>query len=136
MMCSRRKKMRLKQMIAVSLSAAMMLAVTPGAAVFANAEQANTVVTKFMSTNTGKNGSRAASEYGNLVDSETISGSDITWSFYDSGKLVIEGTGSTPDWSPWFNYKEQITEVIVSEGITTIGERNFINSTFPPVELV
>lgn len=123
--------MRLKQMIAVGLSAAMMLAVTPGAAVFANAEQANTVATKLMSSNTGKSGSRVASEYGNLVHSETISdsdsGSEITWSFFDSGKLVIEGTGSTPNWSPWFNYKERITDVIVGDGITTLGERNFIN---------
>lgn len=59
MMCLRRKKMRLKQMIAISLSAAMMLAVAPEAAVFANAEQANTVATKLMSSNARKSGGGA-----------------------------------------------------------------------------
>ena len=48
--------MRLKQMIAVGLSAAMMLAVTPGVAVFANTKQANTVATKLMSDNARKSG--------------------------------------------------------------------------------
>lgn len=123
--------MRLKQMIAVGLSAAMMLAVTPGVAVFANTKQANTVATKLMSDNARKSGGGQSSESENLVHSETISdsdsGSEITWSFFDSGKLVIEGTGATPNWSPWFNYKEQITDVIVGDGITTLGERNFSN---------
>ena len=58
---------------------------------------------------------------------DQLDDSDITWSVYDSGKLVIEGTGATPDWSPWFYYKEQITDVIIGDGITTLGERNFMN---------
>ena len=79
-------------------------------------------------------GGSEASEYGNLIGSGTISDSDITWSVYDSGKLVIEGTGATPDWSPWFEYKEQITDVIIGDGITTLGERNFIN--YPDLKTV
>ena len=55
----------------------------------------------------------ADSEYGAVVDSGTIpdetSGTEITWTVYDSGKLVLEGTGATPDWSPWFENKESIT---------------------------
>ena len=75
-------------------------------AVFANVKQDNIVNTKLMSGDTEKSGGGSeASEYGNLVGSDTISGSDITWSVYDSGKLVIEGTGATPDWSPLFEYK-------------------------------
>lgn len=121
--------MRLKQMIAVGLSAAMLLAATPGEAiVFAND---TTVNTKLMSGETvggqSKEVVREASEYGNLVRSEAISNSDITWSFYDSGTLVIEGTGAIPEGSAWFDYKEQITDVIIGDGITTVGERNFIN---------
>ena len=79
-------------------------------------------------------GGSEASEYGNLIGSGTISDSDITWSVYDSGKLVIEGTGATPDWSPWFEYKERITDVIIGDGITTLGERNFIN--YPDLKTV
>lgn len=73
----------------------------------------------------------ADSEYGNVVDSGTIpdetSGTEVTWTVYDSGKLVLGGTGVTPDWSPWFENKESITDVIVGDGITALGERNFIN---------
>ena len=72
-------------------------------------------------------GGSEASEYGNLMYREQLDDSEITWSVYDSGKLVIEGTGATPDWSPWFYYKEQITDVIIGDGITTLGERNFMN---------
>lgn len=78
------------------------------------------------------------SEYGAVVDSGTIpdetSGAEITWTVYDSGKLVLEGTGATPDWSPWFENKESITEVIVGDGITTLGERNFMK--YPALETV
>ena len=73
----------------------------------------------------------ADSEYGAVVYSDIISdetsGTEITWTVYDSGKLVIEGTGVTPDWSPWFNYKEDITDAIIGDEITALGERNFIN---------
>lgn len=80
----------------------------------------------------------ADTEYGTVVDSGTIpnetSGTEVTWTVYDSGKLVIGGTGVTPDWSPWFNYKEDITDVIIEDGITALGERNFIN--YPALKTV
>lgn len=93
-------RLKLKQMMAVSLSAAMLLAVAPGEAVFANVKQGNIVNTKLMSGDTEKSGGSEASEYGNLMYRDQLDDSDITWSVYDSGKLVIEGTGATPDWSP------------------------------------
>ena len=130
MICPGRKEMRLKlkQMMAVSLSAAMLLAIVPGEAVFASVKQDNTANVKLMSGDTEKSGGGSeASEYGNLMYRDQLDDSDITWSVYDSGKLVIEGTGATPDWSPWFEYKEQITDVIIGDGITTLGERNFMN---------
>ena len=48
--------MRLKQMMAVSLSVAMLLAIVPGEAVFANVKQDNIVNTKLMSGDTEKSG--------------------------------------------------------------------------------
>lgn len=69
-------RLKLKQMMAVSLSVAMLLAVAPGEAVFANVKQDNIVNTKLMSGDTEKSGGGSeASEYGNLVGSDTISGS-------------------------------------------------------------
>ncbi len=80
----------------------------------------------------------ADSEYGAIVGSGTIpdetNSTEITWTVYDSGKLVLGGTGVTPDWSPWFNYKETITDVIIGDGITALGERNFIN--YPALKTV
>ena len=49
-------RLKLKQMMAVSLSAAMLLAVAPGEAVFANVKQDNIVNTKLMSGDTEKSG--------------------------------------------------------------------------------
>ena len=61
-------RLKLKQMMAVSLSVAMLLAVAPGEAVFANVKQDNIVNTKLMSGDTEKSGGGSeASEYGNLV---------------------------------------------------------------------
>ena len=84
----------------------------------------------------------ADTEYGKEIYSETLKdetkGSSIKWTFYESGTLVIEnaedGNGSTPDWSPWFNYKEKITDVIIEDGITTLGERNFME--YPALKTV
>ena len=126
--------MRWKQMLAIGLSAVTMMSAVPGEAVHVYAA-AKTEVTKEGVKKTSKEASAKAavtsSEYGSEVDSGTISdetsGTEITWTVYDSGKLVIDGTGVTPDWSPWFNYKEDITDVIIGDGITALGERNFIN---------
>lgn len=84
----------------------------------------------------------ADTEYGKEIYSETLKdetkGISIKWTFYESGTLVIEnakdGNGSTPDWSPWFNYKEKITDVIIEDGITTLGERNFMQ--YPALKTV
>lgn len=84
----------------------------------------------------------ADTEYGKEIYSDTLkdetTGSSIKWTFYESGTLVIEnaedGNGSTPDWSPWFNYKEKITDVIIEDGITTLGERNFME--YPALKTV
>ena len=84
----------------------------------------------------------ADTEYGKEIYSDTLKdetkGISIKWTFYESGTLVIEnaedGNGSTPDWSPWFNYKEKITDVIIEDGITTLGERNFMQ--YPALKTV
>ena len=125
--------MRWKQMLAIGLSAVTMMSAVPGEAVHVYAA-AKTEVTKERVEKTSKEASAKAavttSEYGSKVDSGTISdetsGTEITWTVYDSGKLVIDGTGVTPDWQPWFENKENIKDVIIGEGITALGERNFI----------
>lgn len=50
---------------------------------------------------------------GDVCSSRSVG--DITWTFYESGTLVIDGSGSTPDYWLWFNYKEDVKKVVVKE---------------------
>lgn len=57
-------------------------------------------------------------------------GSNLTWSLDSNGTLTVSGTGKMADYgsftaSPWKTYKDQITSVIISEGVTSIGKYAF-----------
>lgn len=58
-------------------------------------------------------------------------GDNLTWSFdSDSGILSIEGTGDMATYAseincPWYRYRNSITRITFSDGITSIGERAF-----------
>ena len=60
-------------------------------------------------------------------------GDNVKWSFDDdTGTLTITGTGEMADWNnttniPWYNYREQITSVTISNGVTTIGKNAFLD---------
>ncbi|MBO5452775.1 MAG: leucine-rich repeat protein [Clostridia bacterium] len=63
-----------------------------------------------------------------------VIGSTITWSLTDTGVLRVMGTGALPNYSssnrpPWYELKSSITSVIVSEGITKIGNQAFAAAT-------
>ena len=64
------------------------------------------------------------------VDKYGDGGRSIKWYFYDSGLLQIEGIGVMKDYSvgqkaPWNKYSNQITQVEVKSGVTTVGLRAF-----------
>ena len=67
-----------------------------------------------------------------LVSSGTC-GDNLTWELTDDGKLSIEGTGAMYGYgwsdSPWFSHREFITEVVIPEGVTNIGEGIFWDCT-------
>lgn len=63
----------------------------------------------------------------------------LTWTIKDGHTLIIEGEGEIPDYTskikddhldspPWYGYRNNVTKVIVGEGITRIGDRALINS--------
>ncbi len=59
-------------------------------------------------------------------------GDDLTWTFDEStGELVISGTGDMYDFgygeSPWYDYRSSIKTVIISDGVTSIGDYAFDN---------
>ncbi len=74
-----------------------------------------------------------------FVGGEIASGK-ITWKLDSTGCMTISGTGEMPDYddeksdiyqyiqgtfAPWCQYKEQITSVVIEDGITKIGARAF-----------
>ena len=55
-------------------------------------------------------------------------GDNLTWSFDgESGTLTISGTGKMYDNPTWGGYHSQIKHVIITHGVTNIGERAFDN---------
>jgi len=60
---------------------------------------------------------------------ESKCGENLTWELNDSGTLTISGTGAMYDYAagaaPWYDRRDQIINVVVSEGVTTIGEYAF-----------
>ena len=64
------------------------------------------------------------------ADSGT-NGSNITWTFSDKGVLTISGTGrieplSGTDWQyAWDAYRDKTTGIVISEGITDVGDFTF-----------
>ena len=55
----------------------------------------------------------------------------ISWNITDDGVLTVSGKGKIPKmdggYDYWKEYKENITSIIVSEGITEIGESAFLS---------
>lgn len=57
-------------------------------------------------------------------------GSDITYKWDTDGSLTLTGTGAMTDYdsctdTPWFSWRTNVTEIIISEGITHIGKYAF-----------
>ncbi|MBR6966931.1 MAG: leucine-rich repeat protein [Ruminococcus sp.] len=65
----------------------------------------------------------------NKVTDSGKCGPNATWN-YEGGTLTITGTGNmsnyeTNQYVPWLKYKDQITNVVISQGITNIGASAF-----------
>lgn len=66
---------------------------------------------------------------GALADENSKCGEDLTWKF-KGGTLSIDGTGEMYDYSedylaPWSEHCVEITNVTISDGITSIGDNAF-----------
>ncbi|MDO5137436.1 MAG: leucine-rich repeat protein [Oscillospiraceae bacterium] len=72
-----------------------------------------------------------------IVDSG-ICGDSLTWSLDNSGVLTISGNGAMTDFPymvapPWYGNK--VIEVVIGEGVTSIGDYAFCNSTMRSISL-
>lgn len=77
---------------------------------------------------------------GNVKAAEVASGEcgkGVFWSYDDNGTLTIRGEGEMDDYNenvindpfiytPWYEYKEKITKVVIEDGITRIGNAAFL----------
>jgi len=74
-----------------------------------------------------------------IIDSGVCgdNGDNITWTLDSAGILIVSGVGKMKDYfafmmensesspTPWYNKKEQITKIIIDDGITHIGDYAF-----------
>ena len=53
----------------------------------------------------------------------------LSWDITDNGSLILTGQGNMPNYetgtSPWYNYRHQVKEVIIEQGINNIGQAAF-----------
>ena len=112
--------MKLKHFLAFGLAAAVIFPAAHGISVSASTVQATTPRT-----------ASSALTQNTLIAEDTYQGEKgtVNWKFYEDGTLVIDGTGATPNWWPWYNYKDEIKTIIVTGGITALGESGFSNHT-------
>ena len=59
-------------------------------------------------------------------------GDNLTWTLDGNGTLTISGEGEMYNWEslsdvPWCNNKENITEIVIGDGVTSIGNSAFIS---------
>lgn len=110
--------MKLKHFLALGLIAAVIFPAAYGISVSANTVQ----------TTASRTASSALTQ-NTLIDEGTYTGEEgtINWKFYEDGTLLVDGTGATPNWWPWYDYKDEIKTIIVEEGITTLGAGGFMN---------
>jgi len=63
-----------------------------------------------------------------------IDNQNMSWSLSKSGTLTITGTGAMPDFSssdvPWSEHIGNITNVVIEDGVTSIGDSAFSNCYF------
>lgn len=90
-------------------------------------EKATRIHVRDASAWSGYDGNVNATFTGDLAGNK--SPDKVLWS-YDAGTLTISGTGAmvnsgSADGTPWYSLKDNITRVVIEEGVTTVGESAF-----------
>ena len=57
-------------------------------------------------------------------------GTNLTWSLDETGTMTISGTGAMTDFAagsdvPWESLRDDITSVVVEDGVTNVGDYAF-----------
>ena len=53
----------------------------------------------------------------------------VTWSLDDEGTLTVSGSGAMADYeyddAPWYDYRSSIKQIVIENGVTSIGDAAF-----------
>ena len=120
-------KHTVKRTTAAILAALILAGTTAAAATFA----APTIAHATEGAGTG-----TVKDYGFCGDESVNSGKDVQWTLTTNSKdstkytLTISGSGAMADYIspqgvPWYNYRPQITSVVIENGVTSIGNIAF-----------
>lgn len=79
----------------------------------------------------------------NPIVAEGDCGDDLTWTLDKDGVLTISGTGDMDNYTgpfemhtaPWNNYGDQITSIVIQEGVTSVGEWAFLYTQAETISL-
>ncbi len=79
-------------------------------------------------------GQTLISELSAEIIADGICGDTLTWTLESDGTLTISGEGSMTEMSdaastPWYDYREEITSIIVESGVTSISDYAFAGCT-------
>lgn len=61
-------------------------------------------------------------------------GPNVKWTLNEDGVLVLSGNGNTDNYhsakvAPWFDFRNEIKEVIVEDGVSSLGNQLFVECT-------
>lgn len=59
------------------------------------------------------------------LDGDWVGDDNLTWTLDTEGTLTVSGTGDMMDWPEWNAYADQIENVILEDGVTSIGAEAF-----------
>lgn len=86
------------------------------------------------SVDTGENDETDLQETHSVSGECGIHGANILWELDAEGILWIRGSGEMNNWSapnrsPWSEYLDQISRIVVAEGVTSVGDYAFCGSS-------
>ena len=108
----------MKRVLPLLLCVVLLFGITPVIHSYANTDSTSILM---------NDSSSEAENYGNIVSTDYC-GDDIIWTLYDSGYLIIDGTGAMwgyPNYTESSRTRLAITDVIIKDGVSSIGAGAF-----------
>lgn len=127
-----RKKLPKWAVAVIIIAAAAVIALVIILAIRLNAKEGTSDAKEGQETHEdGTDSQDAAGEDSDDTDADEAAG-ETSWS-YEDGTLTISGSGNMENYeaegAPWYSYADEITTLVIEEGITGIGDYSFYACT-------